>query len=548
MNLKAKDLRNSILQQAVEGKLVDQDPADEPASALLDRIRTERRKLVQEGKLKYPKGGESVIFAGADGHYYETHIDKKGHSSEPACIDNEIPFEIPSSWGWARLEDICKAIVDCPHSTPQYLTVKTGYTAIDTNCIDDKWQLTMLRNLSKDSYEKRVRNYVPCIGDIVFSREGSIGKSIILNQQNVCLGQRVMLMSTLPQVLLNRYCLIVLSSPYAWSLYSAANIGTGVKHINVSMVKNLLVPLPPIAEQHRIVEKTERLMPLVNDYEILADNRNKLDEILLKRLRNSILQQAVEGKLVDQDPADEPASALLDRIRTERRKLVQEGKLKYPKGGESVIFAGADGHYYETHIDKKGHSSEPACIDNEIPFEIPSSWGWTRLENIADLKSGLGYRKSDLEFRSPRMIRVLRGGNIGDSCAPVIKDTDIFISDRFVDENLILRDGQIITPAVTSLENVGKSALIENTDGKTVCGGFVFFLTPLFSSDVFSQYLYCYLTSPSHISFCKDSVKKSGQAFYNLSKSVLNTAMIAIPPLAEQRRICQRVHELFNLF
>lgn len=119
-------------------------------------------------------------------------VDAKGRVLSDNCIDDEIPFDIPDSWVWARLAYCCLAIVDCPHSTPKYLTEETGYAAIDTNCMDDNWNMTGLRPLSKEAYENRTKRYVPQVGDVVLSREGSIGRVVILQQEHVCLGQRVM--------------------------------------------------------------------------------------------------------------------------------------------------------------------------------------------------------------------------------------------------------------------------------------------------------------------------------------------------------------------
>ena len=532
--MKAKDLRNSILQLAVQGKLVPQDPNDEPASVLLERIRAERAELLKEKKIKASKGGESVIYRASDGSHYE----KRG-KGEPVCVEDEIPFDIPESWEWVRLESCCRTVIDCPHSTPTYLTEDTGFYAIDTNCMDETWNQTSLRYLSEESFKKRIARYAPQPGDLVLSREGSIGRSVILSQENVCLGQRVMVLGFFEDGLLNRYCQLVLTSPYAWNLYMAVNVGTGVKHINVSMIKDILIPLPPKGEQVRMVEMVENLQPHIYRYDALEASRERLDAELLGRLRKSIMQQAVQGKLVAQDPSDEPASALLKRIRAERAKLVKAGKLKAPKGGESVIYRSSDGGYYE-----KRSKGEPVCIDDEIPFEIPDSWEWVRLESIMSLSSGLGYKKTDLDVRSQRMIRVLRGGNISQADTIALQDSDVFIADQFVDPNLMLLPGQIITPAVTSLENVGKAALVRTDIPDTTCGGFVFFLTPLINDMRLSRYLHIWLTSPEHRAYCKASVKKSGQAFYNLSKASLNNALIAVPPLLEQERIvtiCERL-------
>ena len=333
--------------------------------------------------------------APSDGSPYEKRVDAKGRVLSDECIADEVPYEeLPEGWAWARLEDCCSAIVDCPHSTPSYLAVETGYSAIDTNCIDDDWHLTGLRSLSQESYEKRTMRYAPQAGDIVFSREGSIGRSVILHEGNICLGQRVMLLSCNEVLLFNKYCQVALSSPYAWRLYRAANIGTGVKHINVSMIKTLLVPLPPLAEQRRIVERVNELIPLVEEYGRLEDAREELDAALPGRLRKSVLQMAVQGKLVPQDPADEPASTLLERIRGQRRKLVSEKKMKAPRGGESIIFAGSDGRRYEKRVDARGRESEPACIEEEIPFEIPEGWEWARLGSVFSMQAGKNIKAS----------------------------------------------------------------------------------------------------------------------------------------------------------
>lgn len=267
-----------------------------------------------------------------------------------------------------------------------------------------------------------------------------------------------------------------------------------------------------------------------------------------KDLKNSILQMAVEGKLVPQDPSDEPASVLLERIREEKHRLIAEGKAKFPKGGESIIYIGSDGSPYEKRVDAKGHVLSDECIAGEVPFEkLPEGWAWVRLTCIMQLNSGLGYKKDNLAVKGEHMVRVLRGGNIGESDEPLIKESDVLISATYVDDSLYLRNGQIITPAVTSLENVGKAAIVRNADRETVCGGFVFCLTPYLGSLYHSEYLHRYLTSPSHIAFCKSAVKKSGQAFYNLSKASLNSALVAIPPLAEQHRIVERIDQLMPL-
>ena len=513
--MKAKDLKNSILQMAVQGKLVPQDPNDEPASILLERIRAERAKLVKEKKIKAPKGGDSVIYRASDGSHYE----KRG-KGESVCIEDEIPFEIPESWEWVRLG----ALFD--------LQAGKNISAARIGDIEDD------------------EHPYPCFGGngvrgYVKSRNRSGSHPIIGRQGALCGCVNYAdgeFYATEHAVVAT--CFAGTDTQWACLALEALNLNqyataTAQPGLAVSKIAEVLISVPPVQEQVRIVQHAVNLILLITDYDALEASRERLDDELPGRLRKSIIQQAVQGRLVAQDSSDEPASALLKRIRSERAKLVKEKKIKAPKGGDSVIYRASDGGYYE----KRG-KGEPVCIDNEIPFEIPDSWEWVRLESIMSLSSGLGYKKPDLDVRSQRMIRVLRGGNISQADTIVLQDSDVFIADQFVDPNLMLLPGQIITPAVTSLENVGKAALVRTGIPNTVCGGFVFFLMPLIDDMRLSRYLHIWLTSPEHRAYCKASVKKSGQAFYNLSKVSLNNALIAVPPLLEQERIvtiCERL-------
>ena len=538
--MKAKDLKNSILQLAVEGKLVSQDPNDEPASVLLERIREEKRKLIAEGKAKFPKGGESIIYISSDGSPYEKRVDAKGRVLSDKCIAEELTFEeLPKGWAWARLENCCESIVDCPHSTPQYLTDSTGFTAIDTNCMDDSWNLTGLRNLSKESYLNRICRYTPKPGDIVFSREGSIGRSVILNSENTCLGQRVMLLSPNPRLLSNTYCQVVLSSPYAWSLYRAANVGTGVKHINVSTVRGMLIPLPPLAEQRRIVERVGQLMPLVEEYGELEDSREALDAGLPARLRKSVLQMAVQGKLVPQDPADEPAGALLGRIREQRRRLIAKKKMKAPKGGESVIYIGSDGRRYEKHVDAKGRESEPVCIEDEIPFEIPESWEWARLESIGSLLRGSGIKRSEIvPYGKP----CIRYGELYTTYDGVVKQVSSHVEETTYDAAKKLKSGEVLL-ALTGENNVDIGRAVYNATGETLAFGGD--LLAVKDHCMLGEFLALAINSPAVAP--QRTKAATGNIIVHLSAAKASLFMIPVPPITEQRRIVEQIQELSPL-
>lgn len=525
--MKAKDLKNSILQMAVEGKLVPQDPSDEPASVLLERIREEKHRLIAEGKAKFPRGGESIIYIGSDGSPYEKRVDARGHVLNDKCIADEVPFEeLPEGWAWVRLEDCCSAIVDCPHSTPSYLAVETGYSAIDTNCMDDDWRLTGLRSLSQESYEKRTMRYAPQAGDIVFSREGSIGRSVILREGNICLGQRVMLLSCNEVLLFNRYCQAALSSPYAWKLYRAANIGTGVKHINVSMIKAMLVPVPPLAEQRRIVERVDELMPLVEEYGKLEDAREKMDAELPGRLRKSVLQMAVQGKLVPQDPDDEPASALLASIREQRRELIKQKKMKAPKGGESVIFRGSDGRRYEKRVDAKGREAEPICIEDEIPFKIPVGWEWTRLESVIVLLSGTDLKPSQYNEKNEGI--------------PYLTGASNFTNGKLIENRWTIEPSRISNKGellFTCKGTVGEMAI--NQFNAAHIARQIMSITPC----EYEMLPYIALFLKAMVEDIKSHAKG---VIPGIERSTLLARLIPIPPLAEQKRIAGKSAELFG--
>ena len=240
-----------------------------------------------------------------------------------------------------------------------------------------------------------------------------------------------------------------------------------------------------------------------------------------QQLKNSILQEAIMGQLVPQDPNDEPASVLLDKIRKEKARLVKEGKLK------------------------KKDLEETPIEEDEKPFEIPNGWMWTRLGNHVSATSGLAYKKDDLAIYSNEYVRVLRGGNIffGSWC---IKDDDVMIGKQFVNDELILKKGMFISPAVTSLEHMGKTALIREDQKNIVAGGFVLMLIPHFNNETYWEYLNVLFQSGYYREKCKSITNKSGQAFFNLSRAKLLDLLIPLPPLAEQKRIVEKIEQLMK--
>ena len=398
--MKAKDLKNSILQMAIEGKLVPQDPNDEPASVLLKRIREEKHRLIAEGKAKFPKGGESIIYIGSDGSPYEKRVDAGGRESDPVCIEDEIPFEIPEGWEWARLESVTTYIQR--GKSPKYSTVEK-YPVIAQKC--NQWSgfsVEKARFIDPATVSKYADERILKDGDLLWNSTGlgTLGRMAVYDSAKNRYGwavadSHVTVIRTREDWLDHRFAFAYFAGPSVQSVIEdQASGSTKQKELAQETVRNYLIPAPPLAEQRRIVERVNELMPLVEEYGGLEDAREALDAALPGRLRKSVLQLAVRGGLAPQDPADEPAGVLLERIRGQRRQLVAEGKMRAPKGGESIIFAGSDGRRYEKRIDARGRESEPVCIEDEIPFEIPEGWEWARLGSVFSMQAGKNIKGS----------------------------------------------------------------------------------------------------------------------------------------------------------
>ena len=262
-----------------------------------------------------------------------------------------------------------------------------------------------------------------------------------------------------------------------------------------------------------------------------------MNEKLYNDIHKSILQEAIQGKLVPQLDSEVTAEELLEEIRVEKQRLVKEGKLKKSAiANESRIFRGDDNKYYLKSED------ELTDISDSI-FEIPNSWRWVTLGELITDSTGLSYKKDDLSDNTHPQIRVLRGGNIEDGRMK-LKDDDVFISSKYVPRELLLKKGTFITPAVSSLVKIGKTAIIENDFNDVVVGGFVLMLTPSFNNEMLTRYLYYFFQGAYYHNYCKSITKKSGQAFYNLSRSQLKQCPVPIPPRDELPRVLNRLESV----
>ena len=449
------------------------------------------------------------------------------------CIDEEIPFEIPATWEWCRLGYIFS------HCTGKALngTNRKGnlYTYITTsNLYWDRFELSSLKEMYFT--EEELGKCTATKGDLLVCEGGDIGRSAIWNYDyNIRIQNHIhKLRSYIP--LCTRFFY------YVMYLYKGIGYiggkGIGIQGLSSGALHNILIPTPSINEQKRIISQIEAIMPIAVKYEKSQEELNQLNDSIHNRLRKSILQEAIQGKLVPQIPEERTAQELLEQIRREKQKLVKEGKLKKFALSDSVIYKGDDNKYYE----QVGKSDKE--ITEEIAFDLPNGWSWCRLKDICSIFTGATFKKEET-VTTKEGVRILRGGNI----SPFelrIKDDDIFLTKDKVKEDIILKENDILTPAVTSLENIGKMVRVNSDMPNTTVGGFVFIIRLYLKNQWLSKYILYLLSSPFMIDFMKSITNKSGQAFYNIGKERLSTALLPIPSLAEQHRIVAQIEKLFE--
>ncbi|WP_443760876.1 restriction endonuclease subunit S [Barnesiella intestinihominis] len=512
--MNGKQLKNSILQWAIQGKLVPQDPNDEPASVLLERIRVEKAKLVKEKKIKKDKN-ESIIYRGDDNSYYEKFL----ATGEVKCIDDEIPFDIPQGWEWCRLKHMC--------------SMQAGKNISASEIYDEKSVLHPYRCVGGNG----LRGFTN-----TFNAEGHFA---IIGRQGALCGclniESGKFYATEHAVVVNGFGII--SSLFIYYFFTALNLNqyataTAQPGLAVSNIAEVFIPLPPLPEQLRIVSKIEKLLPLVKTYKQAQNELNTLNATLNEQLRKSILQEAIQGKLVPQIAEEGTAEKLLAEIRKEKESLVKEGKLKKSTLSDSIIYKGADNKYFE----KIGNTEMD--ITDEIPFEIPDSWSWVRLNDICSyIQRG----------KSPKYSLIKKYPVVAQKC----NQWSGFSIDKaqFIDpdtlssygEERILRDGDLMWNS-TGLGTLGRMAIYWsslNPYELAVADSHVTVIRAM-KKFVMPQYLYYYFTSNTVQSVIEDKSDGSTKQ-KELATATVKTYLVPIPPLMEQDRIISKIKQLASI-
>ena len=512
-----QQLKNSILQMAVQGKLVPQDPNDEPASVLLERIRAEKEQLIKEGKIKKEKN-PSVIFRGADNLPYE-----KIGKNEPVCIADEVPFDIPESWEWVRFKNLVSYNMGKtpPRKESEYWENATyPWVSIADLVLDDTVCVTK-EHVNEHSAKVIFKNHISKAGTLLMSFKLTVGKVSILGMDAF---HNEAIISIYPFCDVNRVITNYLFATLPL-LSQNGNTKTAIKGatLNSDSLDALLIPVPPIKEQIRICEKIKALKNILSIYTNLEQSLTRLNDTFPLQLKKSILQYAVQGKLVPQDPADEPASVLLERIRTEKEQLVKEGKIKHDKH-ESVIFR-RDNSYYE-----KVDGIE-RCIDDELPFEIPESWEWARIKSCMDVRDGTHDTPKYVEHGIPLITsKNLSNGYLDFSTAKFISIEDHLS----IKQRSKVDDGDILFAMIGS---IGNPVLYRGSQEFSIKNMALF---KKISDEIIMDYVYIFLRYAQ--TYMKKDATGGVQAFVSLN--YLRNYLIPVPPQNEQIRICNAIIKL----
>ena len=528
--MNAQQLKNSILQMAVQGKLVPQNPNDEPANVLLERIRKEKEQLIKEKKIKKEKN-PSYIFRGTDNLPYE-----KVGNQEPVCIADEVPFEIPDSWEWVRLGTIFQ--INPRNKLPDELD--TGFISMTLLSSgygsSHRFEPRKWKNI-KNGFTHFANNDIviakitPCFQN----RKSAIIEGLP-NGFGAGTTELHVLHAPTKELFMPYFLLICKTQQFIQDGIKNFSGTAGQQRIGKDFVSKYLVPVPPIEEQKRIIEKINLLEPLLSKFEDIYNSIVKQQQDFPLKLKKSMLQWAIQGKLITQNALDEPASRLLNRIHKEKKQLVKEQRRKKDKY-ESIIFR-RDNSYYEK-LDGKER-----CIDDEIPFEIPDSWEWVRLANICEyIQRG----------KSPKYSEIRKYPVIAQKC----NQWSGFSIDKakFIDPNSlksytperILQNNDLMWNS-TGLGTLGRMAIYKdvlNPYELAVADSHVTVIRPL-KKWILSDYLYCYFANPT----VQNAIEKQSDGTTKqkeLATATIKSYLVPIPPYEEQKRIVECIDKILPL-
>ena len=499
-----KALRQKILDLAIRGKLVPQDPNDEPASVLLERIREQKQQMVKDGKLKKKDiKNDSVIFVGEDSLHYEKFAD-----GSVKCIEDEIPFELPEGWSWARLGTVCSKVTDGTHHSPNNYPIGEYKYVTAKNIKLNGIILEDITYVTAEVHKEIFSRCNPEFGDILYIKDGATSGIATINT----LHEEFSMLSSVALLkpaygIDNWYMCYAMQSPYFYTITRGNMKGVGITRITLNMLVSRLIPVPPLQEQKQISVKCRELISLSSNIE----NDKEFIRQILSETKSKILDLAIRGKLVPQDPNDEPASVLLERIRAEKEELIKQGKIKRDKK-ESVIFKGEDNSYYGIHL--------------------PDSWDWASLREIAlSISDGSHNPPPDNGSGIP----LLSAANINDNSILMNEISRWITNEEWKIENqrTNIEVGDVL---LTIVGSIGRSAVVQNSNHFALQRS-VAVIKPCLINPLYLMHI---VQSPQIQKWLTDNSK--GTAQKGIYLNALSLMIIPIPPLAEQARIVEQIH------
>ena len=522
-----KELKQKILDLAIRGKLVPQDPNDEPASVLLERIREQKQQMVKEGKLKAKDvKNDTIIYKGEDNLHYEKFAD-----GTVKCIEDEIPFEVPEGWVWCRLKSLAAphehSFADGPFGSnlkTEHYTKNKEVRIIQLNNIGELiWKNNGIK-YTTFCHAKTLNRCKSYPGDIVIAKMMPAGRAIIIpDVDNIYVISSDCVRLQLPKTIDNNYIMYMINSTTINEAILKTVQGIGRSRTSLSKLKEIIVPLPNLVEQQKIAKKIYDLLSHIDS----IDNNISYINNFAETVKTKILDLAIRGKLVPQNPNDEPASVLLEQIRIEKEELIKQGKIKRDKK-ESLIFRGDDNLHYEKFAD-----GTVKCIEDEIPFEVPEGWEWCRLKSICTkIIDGSHNPPKGLNVETPYIMASSR--NIILDKISDLNNVRYLTENDFIKEN-IRTNLQIDDILLTTVATLGRSCIYKGTPNNLCFQRSVTIIKTL----ILPLYLKFYFDSPFFQQFIKENSTGTAQKGFYLNQ--LEMTLICIPPLDYQKQMVKTI-------
>ena len=440
---------------------------------------------------------------------------EKVGKNEPVCIADEVPFEIPESWEWVRLGTILYKLSDGTHSRPRY--VASGIPFISVKDVSGgKLDFSDCKYITAEEHRELYSRCNPEYGDILLTKVGTTGIPVLVDTTNeFSLFVSVALLKFNQEMLSNEYLIYLINSPLVQKQVEKNTRGVGNKNWVMRDIANTLIVIPPLLEQKRIVSKLQEILPFVDNYAHAYSKVEELNNSFPELLKKSILQEAVQGKLVPQDLSNEPASVLLERIRAEKKRLVQEGKIKRDKH-ESVIYRRDNSHYERL-------DGIECCIDDEIPFEIPENWVWARFGTAMINRDAERIPLSVNEREKLQEIYDYYGAS------GVIDKVDRYLFSKPL--LLIGEDGANLLTRSKPIAFIAKGQYWVNNHAHVIDS----------SDGLLLEYVAVYINAINLAPYV------TGTAQPKMNQKKMNSILIPIPPTGEQFRIVQKINQIFSV-